>query len=32
MRKSFFGVSKGVGSFTKDDENYMEGKCHCGLE
>lgn len=26
LRKSFFGVAKGIGSFTKEDERWMEGK------
>ena len=26
IRKSFFGIAKGIGSFTKDDERWIEGK------
>ena len=26
IRKSGFGSMKGIGSFTKDDERWMEGK------
>ena len=25
IRKSFFGAAKGIGSFTKEDERWMEG-------
>ncbi len=25
-KKSFFGALKGIGSFTKEDEKWMEGK------
>lgn len=28
VKKSFFGVAKGVGSFTKEDERWMEGRSH----
>ena len=27
-KKSFFGAAKGIGSFTKEDERWMEGKSH----
>ncbi len=26
IKKSFFGAAKGVGSFTKEDEHWIEGK------
>ncbi len=26
MKKSFFGAAKGIGSFTKEDERWMEGR------
>ena len=26
IKKSFFGVAKGIGSFTREDERWMEGK------
>lgn len=26
IKKSFFGAAKGVGSFTKEDERWIEGK------
>lgn len=25
IKKSFFGAAKGIGSFTKEDERWMEG-------
>ncbi len=25
IKKSFFGAAKGIGSFTKEDEKWMEG-------
>ena len=25
IKKSFFGAAKGIGSFTKEDEHWMEG-------
>ena len=27
-KKSFFGAFKGIGSFTEEDEKWMEGKEH----
>ena len=26
IKKSFFGAAKGIGSFTKEDERWIEGK------
>ncbi|MBI2672136.1 hypothetical protein HYX16_04340 [Candidatus Woesearchaeota archaeon] len=26
VRKSFFGAAKGIGSFTKEDKKWIEGK------
>ena len=26
IKKSFFGAAKGIGSFTKEDEAWIEGK------
>lgn len=26
IKKSFFGIAKGIGPFTKEDERWMEGK------
>lgn len=26
IKKSFLGAAKGIGSFTKEDEKWMEGK------
>lgn len=28
IKKSFFGAAKGIGSFTKEDERWMEGRNH----
>ena len=28
IKKSFFGAAKGIGSFTKEDERWMEGRSH----
>ncbi|MBI2541192.1 hypothetical protein HYV80_00590 [Candidatus Woesearchaeota archaeon] len=28
IRKSFFGAAKGIGSFTKEDKRWMEGRSH----
>ena len=28
LKKSFFGAAKGVGSFSKEDEKWMEGRSH----
>ena len=28
VRKSFLGAAKGIGSFTKEDKRWMEGKLH----
>lgn len=28
IKKSFFGAAKGIGSFTKEDEQWMEGRSH----
>ena len=26
IKKSFFGAAKGIGTFTKEDERWMEGR------
>lgn len=26
LKKSFFGIAKGIGSLTKEDKRWMEGK------
>ena len=28
IRKSFLGAAKGIGSFTKEDKRWMEGRTH----